>query len=191
MVTAPELSFYYDYVDPASFLLEGALEAVESASGVQRRPYEIQPPPRPMVDPRDRGWRTYWDAMIEAGREMGVELVRPEMTPWSRKAHELALHAREVGAFPEVHRAVFRAHMLEGRDIGRVDVLVEIGTAAGLDLTRTKAVLDVDRHTAEIVRLREEAERRGVRGVPTLLVEGRRLEGFHAPDRLRSFLAGP
>jgi predicted DsbA family dithiol-disulfide isomerase len=118
---------------------------------------------------------------------MGVALQRPAIVPWSRKAHELALHAREKGCFRQVHRSLFRAHFSESRDIGRVDVLVEIGAASGLDRTETKAILDVDRYAERLLDWRREAERTAVAGVPTVLFGAERLEGFSL-ERLEALL---
>jgi predicted DsbA family dithiol-disulfide isomerase len=87
-----------------------------------------------------------------------------------------------------VHAALFRAFLEEGQDIGRVDVLVGIAKEAGLDPVETKAVLDVDRRTAELDGLRGDAERLGVRGVPTLLIAGERIEGVLPTEALRALL---
>lgn len=192
MTDRPVPRFFYDYVDPASYLMDRLLERVLGETGREgtlgSHPFEIQPPPRPMLDPEDPDWREYWDEMLLAAEALAVEMQRPLRTPWSRKAHELALLARTEGVFPVVHQALFRAYAVEGRDIGRIDVLVEIGGAAGLDPSRTKAALDVDRHSAELLEHREDAERLGVRGVPTLLVRGRLVEGLQKPEDVRSLL---
>jgi predicted DsbA family dithiol-disulfide isomerase len=85
-----------------------------------------------------------------------------------------------LGVGDAVRAAVFDAYFEGGRDIGRVDVLVEIASFAGLDRTETKAVLDVDRHEADVTAKRLEAQALGVTDVPALSVDGRLVEGF--PD---------
>lgn len=186
------LHFFYDYVDPASYLLDLRLEAPpeEGAAHVEHRPFELRRPPRPMLDPTDPRWVEYVDGMAAEAERLGAPFAPPDLVPWSRKAHELALHAREKGRFGPVHRALFHTHFAEGRDIGRVDVLVELATGAGLDRTETKAVLDVDRHLGALGELREAAERSGVRGVPTLRdADGTRvLEGYPDDETLEGFL---
>jgi predicted DsbA family dithiol-disulfide isomerase len=62
--------------------------------------------------------------------------------------------------------ALFAAYFGAGRDIGRIDVLVEIGEGCGLDRTELKVTLDIDQHTEEIEREEEEAVRLGLQGVP-------------------------
>lgn len=182
--------FWYDYVDPASYVLDRLLRDLAPGAGVrvEHSPFEIRRPPAPIVDASDPGWRDYQNRMEAAAREAGLSMATPRLVPWSRKAHELALFAREAGAFGPVHDALFHAYFVEGRDIGRVDVLVELGSGAGLDAGTLKAALDVDRHVEALETERARAGDLGVRGVPTLLSDGSKLEGFHPSGRIRTFL---
>jgi predicted DsbA family dithiol-disulfide isomerase len=181
---------YFDYVDPGSLVVERRLDRIAPARGVavERVPFEVRPPPEPLIDPHGAVWSRYWSQMIEEARGEGLEIQAPGRVPWTRKAHELGLHAREKGLFEEVHEALFRALLTEGRDLGRVDVLVELGRECGLDRGETKVALDVDRHTAELLRRRKEAEAAGVQGVPTLVVQDRHLEGVPSPAELSAFM---
>jgi predicted DsbA family dithiol-disulfide isomerase len=178
------LLFFYDYVDPGSWLVERMVADAERGSDllVERIPFEVTPPPAPLIDARSEGWRAFWEGARTLAAEEGVALANPRLVPWTRKAHELAEHARSVGRFAEAHAALFEAFLTQGRDLGRVDVLMDVARKAGLDLSATRPVLDVDKHTQAVVDARARAEREGVRGVPTLLAdpEGSRdkLEGF-------------
>lgn len=182
----PSLRFHQDYVDPASYLVHRILRrlGVEADPG----PFELRRPPAPLIDARDRLWRRYLAEMGERASELGIPFTPPDLVPWTRKAHELAIQAREAGVLAPVDRGLYDAYFAEGRDIGRVDVLVEIGAAAGLDPTETKASLDVDRHAAEVEEDRCRAREAGVRGVPTLVRGDRRLEGFHPEEEIRTFV---
>ena len=182
---------FFDYVGPLSWVLDrevAALEREGSRSGA-RPPFEVRPPPAELVDPDDRTWTGRWDEAVRLAADRGVAVgPRPSLVPWTRKAHELALHAREKGGFYALHEALYRAFVVEGLDIGRVDVLVGLAAAVGLDPSEARAVLGVDRHTEAPLRSREEAERAGVRGVPTLLVGGARVEGVPGREALRALL---
>jgi predicted DsbA family dithiol-disulfide isomerase len=136
--------------------------------------------------------RARWQEMArfleeEAAGE-GIPIRAPRFIPWTRKAHELALHARQEGCFDAIHEAIFRAHFVDDRDIGRVDTLVEIATEGGLDPGEVRTVLGVDRFAPEIETRRKSLLSRGVRGVPTLEAAGRMLEGFPDVDGFRRFL---
>lgn len=112
----------------------------------------------------------------------------PSFLPRTRKAHELAFMAAEKGCFSEVHRALFRSHFVDGEDIGRVDALVRIGVAAGLDGGEVHTVLGVDRFLPAVDEARVICRTLGVRGVPTMILGNDRLEGFQGKSPLRAFL---
>ena len=78
--------------------------------------------------------------------------------------------------------------MIDGKDLGRVDVLLEIAVRHGLDLSRAKAVLAVDRHAPMVTGARARAERLGVRGVPTLRAGDQTLEGLQGHGTVLAFL---
>jgi predicted DsbA family dithiol-disulfide isomerase len=181
---------YFDYIDPLSLVLEREVAALEAQGlpSVRRYGWELKPPPARLMSTSDPLWQRRWDDAERLAQAGGVALKRPALIPWTRKAHELAMHARAKDRFRETHDALFRAFLEEGRDIGRVDVLVGLAGEVGLDPGEAKAVLDVDRYTAELDGLRGDAERLGVRGVPTLLIAGERIEGVLPSEALRALL---
>lgn len=184
--------FYFDLVDPISFLVERELRAIEAEDGivVERVGVELRPAPAPLAAPDDPEWAGRWAEARALAGELDLVLPRPPFVPSSRKAHELLLHARADGSADAhaVRGATFRAFFREERDIGRVDVLVEIARAHGLDPTETKAVLDVDRYAEEVIARGRDAVARGVAGIPWLERDGGTLRGFHNRSALRTFL---
>ena len=182
------MRFFFDYVDPLSFVLDRRLSAAEAETGVavERVPFELRPPPAALIDPADPSWRARWSEARAAEPEL--ELATPRLVPWTRKAHELAAQAREQERFDAVHRALFEAFHLHGRDLGRVDVLLDIAARFDMELSHTKAVLDVDRHTEAVEQARAEAERLGVAGVPALRSARRMLSGLADRGTLLAFL---
>lgn len=186
------LVFFYDYVDPASFILELRLRerGFTPGSSLNPVPLELNPPPRPLLDPNREDWRGRWDRTGNDARELGLELARPWIVPWTRKAHELVFFAGERMWPGEIHEALFRAYLVEGRDIGRVDVLVGLGAEHGLDGSEAKAALDVDRYGETLETIRSKATREGVLQPPALQLNGRLLYGNPTPEGLDAFLAG-
>ena len=182
--------FYLDYIDPGSFLMDRTLGLLEEAGvvAVERIPWEVRRPPEPMLEADDPAWTAYWEEMAGRAGAAGLELVRPRLVPWTRKAHELGLLARAKGCFDNVHRDLMDRFHLEGRDVGRVDVLVARAGDHGLDRSEAKAVLDVDRHAEALDRIRVEAMEAGIRGVPTLGHGDRYLEGVHDLNAVQEFL---
>jgi predicted DsbA family dithiol-disulfide isomerase len=191
MNTDRPIFFFYDYVDPASFVLDLRLEAegIEARARLQLRPFEVNPPPHPLLDPTEGDWHDHWTWALKEARALGIELSRPSIVPWSRKAHELARHAADNDCFREIHNALFRAYLIEGKDIGRVDVLVSLAREGGLDPFTAKAALDVDAHRDEIESRRVDGIERGVLRPPALRAGGKALDGSSDAQELRDFLA--
>lgn len=143
-------------------------------------------------------------ALVEIARELGTEVGYRaferypagtpllDMRPRTRKAHETARFARLRGLERPMRDAIYAAHFVEGRDIGRVDVLVELGVALGLDRTELKVVLDIDQLTDAVLQDRAVAARLGITETPALVVasgsEARILTGYRSPSELATIL---
>jgi predicted DsbA family dithiol-disulfide isomerase len=158
---------FSDFACPYCFVSDRMLER-RAASGdldIVHRAYELFPMGSELSEPE--AWP---DALRGIARAVGIEPPeRLPARPRTGKAHELAYLAAEAGAGAEVRRAIFEAFWQADRDIGRVDVLVEIGTAHGLDAGLVKATLDVDRFTPHVARDREAAAKLGIEAVPAMI----------------------
>lgn len=194
----PKLEIVFDYVDPGSYLVLELLEAGIHGLGVKSeevrwRPLEFRTPEQAPLDPDDPTWRRLVEHHEEEARGLGLPFRIPHLAPRTRKAHELGFHARERGVFPAVHQALFRAHFREGRDLGRVDVLVEVAREAGLDPSEVRTVLGVDRFREAVEEERAMLLESGVRGVPTLQLASTtaapRIEGYHGAPALGEAVA--
>lgn len=185
---------FFDFVDPLSYLLHRELLALYEDPGpapslppVTWHPFELRPPPSPLITVDDPVVQQRWTVARAAAEDLGLHLSPNRLVPWSSKAHELVVHAGDSHA-EALRRRLFDAYAVEGMDIGRVDVLVELARGIGLDATEAKAVLDVDRYRSAVVAMRKEATARGVSAVPAVHYGGRVLEGFHNRSSLGTLL---
>lgn len=181
-------TFFFDFVDPASYLVGCVLDDLGAAGDVEWRGFEVRPPPEPMIDPGEGRWAAYQARMGERAASLGVPMAVPAFVPWTRKAHELVELAREKGSPDAVRRALFRAHFVDGADIGRVDFLAGIAAEAGLDGGEALAVLGVDRLAEVVAASRAAAVARGVTKAPVLVSGSRRLEGFRPAGEIARWL---
>ena len=139
-MSGPHAAFYFDFIDPLSYLVEHELSTIDVsakqvAKQVTRIPFEVRPPPISLTEIEDPALASRWEVGRKVASDLGLRLSPPRLVPWSRKAHELHLYAASRGLGAVVRAGVFEAYFVGGQDIGRVDVLVEIGHAAGLDAT--------------------------------------------------------
>ena len=144
--------------------------------------------PQELMDGTDREWTAYGRTVADKARESEIEMAPPVFVPWSRKAHELRLHAAEQGLESSMHEELFSARFAKAMDIGRIDILVAAAERVGLDPSESKAVLDVDKYRDRVIELRSEAEAEGVQRVPALRSHSASLEGPSSMGELRQFL---
>lgn len=177
-MATPTPVFFFDFTDPGSYLASHLLDEAGVAERCEWRGLELRPPPRALVDPADPDWRSYHALIADCAGKRGLPMNTPSFVPWTRKAHELAEFAREQDCYQAVKIALFEAHFVDRSDIGRIDLLVEVASASGLDRSGAKATLDVDRHAAALSAHRELAKNWNVAEVPALVHGAWRIEGL-------------
>jgi len=183
-MATPTPVLFFDFTDPGSYLASHLLDEAGVADRCEWLGLELRPPPRALVDPAAPDWQSYHALIAESAAKRGLPMSAPNFVPWTRKAHELAEFAREEDCYHAVRRALFQAHFVDRGDIGRIDLLVEIAAASGMDRSGAKAALDVDRFAATVQRQRELAKSWNVAEVPAVVHGTRRIEGLKSPARL-------
>ena len=184
-----------DVADPLSFLAHLQVKSAELKTGarVQRVPVELRPAPAELIDVDHPFWAQRWVRSANLADELCLPLIKPSLVPWSRKAHELLCHAHASG-LDETTRlldSIFEAFLLKSKDIGRIDILLEIGHSVGLELSETKAVLDIDRYEKEVADAIEYAGSQKA-GAPPVLISGpHHLKDFHNHEVIGTFLGMP
>jgi predicted DsbA family dithiol-disulfide isomerase len=175
-------------------LKDGIEMAGLSADAVQVRfaPFELNPNmPREGLNRQIYRTRKFgsWarsqamDAEVTmAGRRVGAEFNydRVLITPNTRLAHRLMFWAQSQGdsakmeALPE---AIFFAYFSQGRDIGTVDVLVEIVAAKGFDPDAVRAFLKLNAGEREVLAQEQQKQLDGVHSVPMICIAGHAISG--------------
>ncbi len=169
------ITVWSDYVCPFCYLQEPVLSRIQEEFGpaveVNWRPFELHPEPIPTLDPNGSYLHTVWNgAVYPMADERGMILRLPPVQPRSRKALEAAEFARDRGRFAEMRHGLFRAFFEDGKDLGALDVLMDIGGGAGLDPEQVRQALDGGEYTDRVVRSQEEAYALGVDAVPAALI---------------------
>jgi predicted DsbA family dithiol-disulfide isomerase len=78
----------------------------------------------------------------QAAKEAGLPFGHRTMTYNSRFAHEVGKWAESRGSGDDFHRAVFTAYFAEGKNIGRVPVLMDIAGGVGLSRQEARRIID-------------------------------------------------
>lgn len=121
---------------------------------------------------------------------LGLTLSLPTRPPDPRMALQAAEFARDCGPaeFARLHRALFRAVFVDGRDIERREVIVDLAVDAGLDAEGLGAALDDGRYEQMLREVEAEAARYQIDATPTILLGRFKLVGAAPLDVLGATL---
>jgi predicted DsbA family dithiol-disulfide isomerase len=110
------------------------------------------------------------------------------MTFNSRLAQELASWAVSQPGGEAIHDALFRAYFVDGKNIGDLEVLVEISGQLGLNQARAREVIEKRTHKTAVDADWEKSREYGVTGVPTYVVGDRGVVGAQPYETLEELL---
>ena len=109
-------------------------------------------------------------AAAQAGLAMRHDLM--QRTPNTFKAHRLIWLAGKEGVQDAVVEALFSAYFVEGRDVGDVEVLIDIADGAGIKRARVEAFFASLEGAAEVSEAALAARHGAISGVPTFVING-------------------
>jgi len=89
------------------------------------------------------------------------------------RAHEVLHLAKQRGLQDALNERLMRAYFIEGRHIGHIDDLVELGSDVGLNPVEVRGALDDGRYAEAVEADIAQAQAYGITGVPFFVIDGR------------------
>lgn len=116
--------------------------------------------------------KTIHDPLIKAGKEDGVpyQFDKITRTPNTMDAHRLMRWAKLEDKQLDIAEALFMAYWNEGRDVGDHQVLADIAEAHGMNREKVFTALASDQDKQEVLAETSQAQKMGVTGVPTYII---------------------
>ncbi len=108
----------------------------------------------------------------------------------SRLAQELGLWGDSKGRGDEIHFALFKAYFVEGRNIAKIPVLVEVASAVKLPVDEAAEILSTRAFRAAVDEDWALAREKSVTAVPTFIVGQDRLVGAQPYEALQMLVEG-
>jgi predicted DsbA family dithiol-disulfide isomerase len=110
----------------------------------------------------------------------------------SRLSLEAGEFAKAQGRFDEFHHAVFQAYFSQGKNIGNIDILAQIGIGSGLDISALRNALETGKYRKQLEEAKETAAGLSVTAAPTFIInDAERIVGAQPievfRERLRAF----
>jgi predicted DsbA family dithiol-disulfide isomerase len=124
-------------------------------------------------------------------------LMETEGLPYSERSHTYNSRlAQEIGTWAEtqpggnaIHDKFFEAYFVDRRNIGDVDVIIDVVKSVGLDEQEARAVLAERRFEAAVDADWGKSRSYGVTGVPTFVSNGQGLVGAQPYETLQQLMA--
>lgn len=129
---------------------------------------------------RDEVLPPAYRAQVESGlarlsSQVGLELHHHKRLINSRPALQAAEFARAAGLFDPMHRGLFDAYWLDGRDVSNLDVLANIAAGVGLDVDAMEAAIRANAFGDYLDARRAEALDLMISGIPAHVIADRYL----------------
>lgn len=194
-----QVFLYGDYVCPFSYVADARVRQLREETGgfvLHWRPLSIHPAvpsdglPVEQLGYSPDEWTRIRREVAEQTDRTGLDLDLPDFVANSHEALQAAEFAKDLGAetFRRTHRALFRAYFVEGRNLGRRPVLLDVCEEAGLDRQGLATALEDDRYVDELQRAEDEASRYDIEGTPTFLFGRHKVVGAAPLDVLAEAL---
>lgn len=89
-------------------------------------------------------------------------------------AHRLQFLAKDKGLEHEINDKLFEAHLMGGKDLGDIDVLIDIGVSGGLDREDIVKMYEGDSYIEDVIRDAELGIKYQVPGIPFFVIDNER-----------------
>ncbi len=166
-----------DFVCPWCYIGLQELERIEQEYELDVRfaPYLLDPttppegkPRRPMTNPGDPP-----TDMEKRGQGLGITFSRGRtFTSNPHLAHEAAEYAAEHGFEPAFHHAMFKSYFTDLADIGKIENVLAVGAAVGIDPAALRTVLEDGTYRQQVDDGLDWSHEAGVTAVPTFIFDG-------------------
>ncbi len=177
MIINPKITIdiWSDYVCPFCYLAMSIIDRLQTHFEedilIEWHAFELRPDPAPMLDPDGEYLHRVWrQSVYPMAEERGMKLKLPPVQPRSRKAFEATEFARDQDMATLMHRTILHGFFAEGRNIGSIEVLVDIGSNIGLDAGQLRSALVGNLYTARVLEDEVMAAQLGITAVPTMLI---------------------
>lgn len=186
------VTVYYDYICPFCYLGTKRILGLSKEFNltIDWKGIEIHPefPPQGKKRMKTLKSKSFAETIREMAKEDNIEIKLPGYATNSRLSLEASEFAKIKGKFLEFHIGVYEAYFLEGRNIGDIEIVLDIGEKAGLDKSELQECLSKRTMFDNIEANKKEAEDKLILGVPTFLFGDFPVHGNQSTQTMRHII---
>ncbi len=155
---------------------------------IEWRPFELHPE----VSDEGMSYEVYFQGhgtelvnnVTDYGKDVGLNIKTRSLYN-SRNSLKVNEYAKQEGKFEVFHKAIFKAYLEDDRNIGNLDILLDIAEEAGLERTRVKAFIESSEAEEIITNFKNEALRLGINSVPSFIINNNLIRGAYPYDSMK------
>lgn len=179
-----DILFVTDFVCPYCLVAKEALGQALEETGIQAdiriQPMELTEEPQERVDTyHDEKRKAGYQVLVEPARQLGLDMKLPPAVsprPYTRLAFEGWHFAEEKGCGRAYSDRMYRAYFIEEKDIGDLEVLVQLAESVGLEKDSFRQALLAGIYSEKQREARTYSRKvLQVTGVPTIYVNGQKV----------------
>jgi predicted DsbA family dithiol-disulfide isomerase len=186
------ITVFYDYICPFSYIGSKRIQKIAGEYGIEIewKGFEIHPeyPQEGKLRKRSLKMAKVNESLNSVMDEEESEFKLPGFVTNTKMALEAAEFAKTVDKFLEFHNVCYESYMINRKNIGDINVILEIGENIGIDKYRLKEVLNKREMTDSLERYKDDAKKADVLGVPTILFNDFRIHGVQSIETYKSFI---
>ena len=186
------VTVYYDYICPFCYLGTKRILGLSKEFNltIDWKGIEIHPefPPQGKKRTKTLKSKSFAETIREMAKEDNIEIKLPGYATNSRLSLEASEFAKIKGKFLEFHIGVYEAYFLEGRNIGDIEIVLDIGEKAGLHRTDLVECLNKRTMFDNIEANKKEAEDNIILGVPTFIFGNFPVHGNQSTQTMRHII---
>lgn len=186
------VTVYYDYICPFCYLGTKRILGLSKEFNltIDWKGIEIHPefPPQGKKRTRTLKSKSFAETIREMAKEDNIEIKLPGYATNSRLSLEASEFAKIKGKFLEFHIGVYEAYFLEGRNIGDIEIVLDIGEKAGLHRSDLVECLNKRNMFDNIEANKKEAEDNIILGVPTFIFGNFPVHGNQSTQTMRHII---
>jgi predicted DsbA family dithiol-disulfide isomerase len=122
-------------------------------------------------------------------RELGLPLGERKKTYNSRLAQELGIWAESKNRGDPFHMAAFKAYFVDGKNIAKIPVLLDLAASVGLLREEAETVLSTRSFKNPVDEDWAISKARGITAVPTFVINQDKFVGAQPYEKLEKFMA--
>ena len=186
----PKVIAYSDNVCPFCTIGARRIEKLQQELDfeVEWRPFELHPEVSSegmSMDDYFRGQgKELVNNVIDYGKDVNIKISTRSLYN-SRNSLKVNEYAKREGKFELFHKEIFKAYLEDDKNIGNIDILLDIAEDIGLDREKTKAFVESPEAEDIVANSRNEALRLGINSVPSFIIGNNLIRGAYPYDSMK------